>query len=476
MSSRMMTAILCFLTGSALAAVSFAAEEAPPVKVVATIPLQQELSMALDDVLKMINEGKKPNKDEIAAVGDMLQQNKKNLVKYDEPSKMKYHMLSAWISYFAGDMNTAVTAINAGLKNGPDDPDMKATYAAIALASEKYPMVNKLAVAKKPAKTKKRNAEMEPETSATGTTASGVLNFDIQAFKPQAISKKLSAMDTTYSCIGGTKMAGGKSDILCVLAWRSTAVKSKTASSTSMSGEDEFSRTQTSDSNPGAAFASLCMDYTGSGKVSFIGANFDPLEAGYNAMKEIGTKGWFWPQAMAQDPANKPLMELEKFETSGPTMAIIMKDGTIAYMGSPAGFLPKLLLAKATNDYTPKLFTPAAKADPNARRTRATDPNMARRRTADANSVHSKSGKSGEDDPLQMGSDIQAETLYNHAKSFLKGSRTTSLTAGPGVQACRQILQQYANTEWAAKARALLRDLPDELKTRYNITSEETGS
>jgi hypothetical protein len=192
-------------------------------------------------------------------------------------------------------------------------------------------------------------------------------------------------------------------------------------------------------------------------------------------MKEISAKGWFWPQAMAQEPANKPLMELSKFETDKPTMAIITKDGTIAYMGSPTGFLPKLLLAKATGDYAPKLFIPVPKADPNARRMRVNDPNMARRKITDANSVRSKSGNSGEDDPLQMGSDIQAETLYNHAKSFLKGSRTTSLTAGSGVPLARQILQQYPNTEWAPKARALLRDLPDDLKTRFNITNEEMG-
>jgi hypothetical protein len=473
MSGRTMTAVICFLAVSAMAAVSLAAGEAEQgksasAKPVANVQLPQELSMALDDILKMVNEGKKPNKDEIAAVNDMLQREKKTLPKFDEPSKTKYHMLSAWIGYFAGDFNTAITAINNGLRNGPEDADMKATYAAIAIATEKYPMVLKLIPAKKPVKPKKKNAETEMETYTESSNTTGVLKFDMQEFRPQAINKKLSGMETTYSCIGGATIAVGKSEYLCVLAWRSTAVKDKTKGSPTSEIIEDYSSSQTTDSESGTAFGALCLEYSSSGKVSFIGANFDPVEANYNAMKEMSAKGWFWPQAMAQEPANRPLMELAKFETEKPTMAIIKKDGTIVYMGSPASFLPKMVLARATNDYVPQLYKPGMKVETDAARKKTATP-------ADANSIRGKTGKAGEDDPTQAASDIQAETLYNHAKSFLKGSMTTSLTAGSGVPLCRQIFQQYPNTEWAAKARVLLRDLPDELKTRFNITNEEMG-
>jgi hypothetical protein len=494
MSAKMIAMVASVLVLLSLSSVSFAAESpdstptrtgsartAPPV------PLPQEISTALETLLKMVDEGKTPNKEEVAAVDYLLQQNKKNVTRYDEPGKTKYFMLSAWDNYFAGKADAAVQSLQAGIKSGPDDPDMKATYAAIAIAAEKYPMLGKLAAPKAPATTKKKKKGTEEDSGQMGgtstATASGVLSFDAQALRPQAINRKIAVTGSTFDCIGGITVAAGRSDLLCMLVYRSvSAAKDKTATSQS---EDMQARQESEDKSKGG-FGALALDYVGNDKVSFIGVSLDDVAAEYNSMKAVSENGWFWPQVMAMKASNKPLNELAKYEIDRPTMAIVSKDGTIIYMGSPSGFLPKMLLAKATNNYAPKLFVPAKPLnlsdpnarkmrmnDPNNRRTRAGDPNGRRAKVTDANAVTSGDDKS--DDAFQMGSDLKAEELYNHAKSFLKGSRTTTLTAGSGVQLCRQILQQYANTEYAAKARELLRELPDELKTRYNITSAEMG-
>jgi hypothetical protein len=441
------------------------------------VALPAEFQDSLDEMLRLVNEGKKPSKDDIAGVESLLQQNKKNLLRFDAQGKMKYSMLSAWTTYFAGNTDGAVQAAAAGLAAVPDNADMKATYAAMAVSSAKYPMLGKLAVKPVPTTRKKpKNSEME-EPKEKEATSAGTLSFDTQALRPQAVGKKMGVMDGNFNCIGGATFSP-KSDLLCVLAWRSVDVpkpKAAVTTATPIVEEEATSSEKSTSSNPDSAFGALMVEYTGCDKVSFVGVNLDDATASYNAMKEVAAKGWFWPQIMAMEPSNKAFSELAKYDVSKPTMAIVTKDGTIAYMGSPAGFLPKMVLAKATGDYAPKLFVPAkpiGAMDPNARKgPRPMDPNMRGRRVADPNAK-----VTGDlDEALQTGSELKAEELYNNAKSFLKGSRTTKLTAGPGVQACRQILQQYPNTPYAAKARELLAQLPDELKTRYNITPAEMG-
>lgn len=444
------------------------------------VALPQELTVALDEMLKMVNDGKKPSTEDVAAVANLLQQSKKDLLKFDAPAKTKYSLLTSWNNYFAGNIDGAVQAAGAALTASPDDQDAKATYAAMAVVSGKYQMMGKLAA--KPATTKKKPkiGEME-EAAPTTSTSAGVLSFDAAALKPMASGKKIIGLEANYNCIGGTTFAAGKSDLLCALAWRSVAVAKAAKPSASASASvpsEEVSTPSTSDSDPTSAFGSLMVDYTGCDKVAFIGVNLDDAAAKYNAMKEVGSKGWFWPQVMAQETTNKPLADLAKYDVSKPVMAIIAKDGTIMYMGSPTGFLPKLVLAKATDGYAPKLFVPSkapGAMDPNARKSaRAADPNARGKRSMDPNAVKGKD--SGDiDEAMQMGQNLKAEELYNNAKSFMKGSRTSALTAGRGVQLCRQILQDYPNTEYAGKARELMRELPDDLKTRYNITAAEMG-
>jgi hypothetical protein len=206
--------------------------------------------------------------------------------------------------------------------------------------------------------------------------------------------------------------------------------------------------------------------------VNFLGVNLDDAAAGYNAMKDVSARGWFWPQALAQEGTNKRLADLGKFEVDRPTMALVGKDGTIVYMGSPTGFLPKMLMARVTDNYKPKLFVPVAK-DPNSRRARLNDPNAVRRRAADPNLPKAKVRTPAEEDAFRAASEIQAETIYNNAKAFMKSP--TPLTAGRGVQLCREILEQYPDTSFAPKARELLRALPDDLKTKYSVTNAEMG-
>jgi hypothetical protein len=473
MSNKTLSLIASLLVLSGVSSLCFAvAQDAARPAAKTTIPVPREVSAALEEMLKMVNEGKRPSKEEIVAIETMLQENKRNLMRFDEPGKVAYYMLSAWNSYFAGNADAAVQAIQAGIKSGPDDPDMKATYAAIATGLEKYPLMARLAPARPAAAQKKKKAG-EEESMSSPAGSSGVLNFDFGALRAQAVSRKLAIAEATFDCVGGVTFSPAKSDLVCMLVYRTIAPREKAAASHSQSVEESIS---SSDSGTASAegFGSLMLDYVGCEKVSFVGVSLDDAAAKLNVMREASAKRWFWPQIMAQDAKNRSLMEFAKFDITQPTMAIVTKDGTIAYMGAPTGFLPKMLLAKATDNYVARLFTPGSPIDPNTRKGRGVvDPNTARRRPADPNLLRSKG--QGEEDISQMTSDLQAETLYNHAKSFLKGTRTTTLTAGPGVQLCRQILRQYPDTEYAAKARELLRDLPDEIKTRYNITNEEMG-
>ena len=77
---------------------------------------------------------------------------------------------------------------------------------------------------------------------------------------------------------------------------------------------------------------------------------------------------------------------------------------------------------------------------------------------------------------LPLEDQIRAEKLLQEGKLHINGSRKIrGKNPGPGIEACREVLKEFPNTEYAQQARELLRRVPSRLKERHGITDEEQG-
>ncbi len=75
----------------------------------------------------------------------------------------------------------------------------------------------------------------------------------------------------------------------------------------------------------------------------------------------------------------------------------------------------------------------------------------------------------------QLEQNVQAQRLYQMAEAEFKIARKPLMTPKRCVDYCREIIRKWPNSAEAAKARVLLRKLPERYRKMYNITDEEMG-
>ncbi|MHC4737740.1 MAG: tetratricopeptide repeat protein [Planctomycetota bacterium] len=71
-------------------------------------------------------------------------------------------------------------------------------------------------------------------------------------------------------------------------------------------------------------------------------------------------------------------------------------------------------------------------------------------------------------------SSVEAERLYNLALTQYKIGRKI-MTFKKMVDSCRELFDRYPNSPEAAKARVLMRNMPERYRQLYNVTDEELG-
>ena len=79
------------------------------------------------------------------------------------------------------------------------------------------------------------------------------------------------------------------------------------------------------------------------------------------------------------------------------------------------------------------------------------------------------------DEIEQLQQNLQAQRLYQWAETEFKIARKPLMSYKRCVDFCREIIQRWPDSAEAAKARVLLRKIPERHRQRYNITDEEMG-
>ena len=77
---------------------------------------------------------------------------------------------------------------------------------------------------------------------------------------------------------------------------------------------------------------------------------------------------------------------------------------------------------------------------------------------------------------LSVEEEIKAQNLLRQGQLHIEVSRKLRKeNPGKGIEACRKVLAEYGDTEYAEQAYVLLRRVPYRYKEQYNIKDEELG-
>ena len=90
-------------------------------------------------------------------------------------------------------------------------------------------------------------------------------------------------------------------------------------------------------------------------------------------------------------------------------------------------------------------------------------------------SVHPRPPRPESDEIEELQQNIQAQKLYQMAETEFKIARRPLMSFKRCVDYCRELIERYPDSPEAAKARVLLRRIPERHRKRYNITDEEMG-
>lgn len=74
---------------------------------------------------------------------------------------------------------------------------------------------------------------------------------------------------------------------------------------------------------------------------------------------------------------------------------------------------------------------------------------------------------------LTEAEDAEAQRLLEWAIQSRKMGRLPAISYKQTVDACRQIIKQFPDTEYEFKAKRILADIPEQYRSRYNITEDE---
>jgi hypothetical protein len=383
---------------------------------------------------------------------------------------------------------------------------------------------------------RKNNEGMMPSEMNISSTEpygqKGNLEFDMSALRSEMLKKRFARCE--YQAVDGSiiEYVPGQ-DTLCILFWQT---KEMTADANDVPDDDEpqsvmgvngmmpFGSASTSQMKFDVEgqrkymkqMSEACKDNE---QIKFLQINTNRLDtaekvalelAGDSSIEDSG------PLIFAAEPASGA-EDYIGMKAVKPFVLIVDKEGFAKYAGPAADFMPAFILteltgiqidlqekeqvpqpgqmdprkANGTTPFSPMMMgypppvmtpdkTPAPSYDPNKPvAVPVEDPVVDANAPPEPKPAPKTAPKADEhqDFPTQSLEDqIRAEKLLQSAQMHIEESRKLRMkNPKQGIEDAREVLKQFPNTEYAQKARDLLRRVPDRWKTQHNITDEELG-
>ena len=454
--------------------------DARPAVSEAVAAAQQEIETQLDTLLAAINQGAEPSAAELTQIAAAVKKNQQHLQKMDAKGQASLHLMNAWMNYFVGEFRKAKVAANLAYRADQQNKDAQTTYIIMAIANNDVKAAKTAVNLLRKKAAKPAAANQRPD--AYGQMADvAMLEFDANSIKTELLGEKVGAFEA--ACLNGTSLPfkGGKT--LLILLWKNVDLGTDTSSSNpapqpmmmpGMPGMPGMAAQPGQTLTPLQAYGMLFARGFQNSKVAFLGLNLDAEDQSVTVMETLIKNSWLWPQAMAQDSRNAALALLTSAYNGKPAMVAVGPDGEIKYAGALSGFLLRVMAGAAQSGSSETtLALPPNVQKPEDVNTPATTPITETKETNDVNAPpdavpQPKAQKSAEETLNPMATD-----LYQFALSQKRMAHVTGYNKM--VEACRRILTEFPDTPEAAKARLLLREVPERKRPQYHITNEEMG-
>jgi hypothetical protein len=493
-----------------------------------------KIQQTLEPLLTKINESKPLAAADILPGQGLLDEYKRSFTQMDDKQKAQYCMLQAWISYYQNDINTAFMNASRACKLDAANSDAWVTQVAMSILADKKPMLPRQP---RPQRTRPSNPnnpnammgmgmEMETTDPSQQMMQPGKLNFDLNALLIDAIGLKIEGLNLT--CLNGTtfKYEPGQ-ESLCALVWQEHAPRTVSNEPNTPGRRRPQSAQPQPQPQPqpqmmepmmmepgmgggygmdmfgggfgGDPFTAANMAYSrlfqmglASGQVKFAAINLDAAAHKQKLIDDVVKRPWPWAVVMASDQQQKMPIELGVLQGRRPVLIMTDKEGTIRYAGPATGIIAPMLMGKVTSNGF-STFT-AIEGQP-ALPVIAVDPNLLNKPTlTDSNSLP-KAKPTVQSTPtvtpttpavtqqtqtqfrqLSEEEEIAAEQLLAPIRGlFMKTGQRRITSYKNAVDNCREIIRKYPGTKYAEEARQLLRQIPENQRSRYNITDEELG-
>jgi len=473
-----------------------------------------KIQQMLDQILPQVNQERKPSQSNMSACQKTLDESKRHFLGMDDKQKAQYCLLQSWVAYYSDDTNNAHLNAAKACKLDATSGDAWITQVAMSLLADKRPMLPRPPRPARVQRNRPGQAGMESPETAHGVQDSaaqiqkGKLDFDLNLFLPEAVGKKIEPLQ--LNCLNGTTLSYQPgNEALCVLFWREFESKTKTTaaggdpnraarvSPQPMAAgpmmEGEMMGATTSEATPIAAFGKLFQAGFLSGRMKFLAVNLDSAANKQAVVDGMIERPQPWAQVMMAGQAEGLFSDFSSIPAGRPILMMTDMSGTVRYAGPATGIIAPMLLNKIASaaDFAPSEAT-QEQIEPSSIPTDANSvPHI---EPMDGNSLPQTGPVAQPPQPIQRPTrqptvpqqgqykelseedKIQAERKLQAAKDlFMPLGRKMGMTYKRGVEICRGIMREYPGSEYAEQARQLLRQVPENQRSRYGITDQELG-
>ena len=467
-----------------------------------------EVNDALKGILEKAAKNQRPESETLKKAQQTLDNNRRHALAYDDSQKAGYMLLQAWTEFYEGDLKAAVTRSIRASRTDSTSQDAWISQTLFSLLSGKTPM--------------------QPRTQKPKPRRGDDLGYGSRSRRPRrGLDETMSFTRREFRTFNGLNIEYEPGqDTLCILFWQSdggAADANDVPGVNPLDVGDGFGTMNYGTSrqnqkkvplenqqNYVMQMAKACEE---SEHVKFVQINTNTSYSEARKAVEEFASHLEMDEAVPLIIAAESGSGAEGFvglDALKPFMLIIDKEGLVKYAGPAADFMPAFILTELTGveidleeyaqstspgnremmpgqmempDETMKSkparkdFAPLRKGDPFTEP--AADPNQVAPKTPtepERPVKPSKPEKPAEAPELSPEDRARAEKLLQSAKLHIEQSRKLrAKNPKQGIEDARKVLKEYPNTEYAQRARQLLRRVPYRWKERHGITDEEQG-
>lgn len=481
-----------------------------------------EISAALTQILKAVNQNQPPDADVIEQATTMLEENRRYAPAYDDPQKAQYMLLQAWADYYNGNLDDAMNWSLRACKTDATSGDAWISQAVFCQLNGKLPLEPR--VRRSDPRREQDNYQNrrprrrvnEPVDNDAYASASepygrkGTLEFDLSALRREMLRERFNRIEFQTAYGSKLEYVPGE-DTLCMLLWQvkpsgtSSTDSNKISDASAASAERNINIGQLSGDSQHVSLKSQGQYFSSLYEVLKNHPQVTCFSLNTNGLQDTEQVATGMDDDFAHEIMDKPMVFAAKpgsganayvgVDAQIPFMLIADMEGVVRYAGPAVDFMPAFILTHLTDieiplNTTGQIITGEAKTvdtgtvnperqRPNLRRRmpprapnrQPTDPN---RPAADPNAVPpvARSPRKNAAEPVRMTLEeqVKADKLLALAEMEINACiKIRGKSPEQGIEACKKILEQYPGTDYADRARDWLKKVPERYWEKYGI-------